>query len=475
MNRPPLRLFNTAANAIQTFEPLERGVVRMYHCGPTVYDAVHIGNIRTFILADLLRRVFEWNSYKVQQVMNITDVDDKTIKRSSDEGKSLSELTRFYEERFLADIAAMNIKKPHQLIRATEHIAAMIALIETLLAKGSAYKAADGVYFRVASFAGYGALVHLKMPTSGGAEGETAGHTLSDEYDKENPRDFALWKFHTEADGEVGWDAPFGRGRPGWHIECSAMAMKTLGETIDIHTGATDLLFPHHTNEIAQSEAATGKPFVRYWVHGAFVLVNDAKMSKSKGTGWTLADVKDEHIAPLSYRYLLLTSHYRTLTNITLDALQAAQTALVKLSMFIAETPGTGTPSQRYIDEFTTFINEDLALPAAVALAWQVVKDKTLSREDKVATLIVFDQVFGLSLASIPRHTVAQQGHEAIHTPHGAAFDTTLPPAIAALVDMREQARAEKDWQKADALRLEIEKRGFVVKDTEKGVVVRPV
>jgi cysteinyl-tRNA synthetase len=351
----------------------------------------------------------------------------------------------------------------------------MIALIETLLAKGSAYKAADGVYFRVASFAGYGALVHLKMPTSGGAEGETAGHTLSDEYDKENPRDFALWKFHTEADGEVGWDAPFGRGRPGWHIECSAMAMKTLGETIDIHTGATDLLFPHHTNEIAQSEAATGKPFVRYWVHGAFVLVNDAKMSKSKGTGWTLADVKDEHIAPLSYRYLLLTSHYRTLTNITLDALQAAQTALVKLSMFIAETPGTGTPSQRYIDEFTTFINEDLALPAAVALAWQVVKDKTLSREDKVATLIVFDQVFGLSLASIPRHTVAQQGHEAIHTPHGAAFDTTLPPAIAALVDMREQARAEKDWQKADALRLEIEKRGFVVKDTEKGVVVRPV
>ena len=445
-----IHLYNTASRTKEKFSPLQPNTVTMYSCGPTVYDTPHIGNYRSFVLNDLVRRVFEYNNYHVTHAMNITDVDDKTIRRSNQEHVGLRELTGKYERLFLEGMESLNVLKPHSIIRATEHIPAMISLIQTLLDKGVAYRADDGIYMSVAKVKNYGALAHIDTSKI------SKERITNDEYDKDNPRDFAVWKFHTPEDGTVSWDTPFGAGRPGWHIECSAMAMEALGPTIDIHTGGSDLIFPHHTNEIAQSESATGQQFVRCWIHGGFMTIHDEKMAKSKGNTTKLEDLAHEMISPLTYRYWLLTAHYRSPINFTFEAVRAAQNALLRLLSTVGNYPSGGTIDEHYRSRFQGFINDDIDTPKALALAWELVKDSSVSDANKKATLLDFDTIFGLKLATIP---TADEG-------------SPIPPEIQALADAREEARHGKDWVKADALRSEIETRGYTLLDTETGVKI---
>jgi len=443
---PEITLYNTLSRSKERFVPLKAGMVTMYSCGLTVYDTGHIGNFRSFLLSDLLRRMFEYNGYSVDQVINVTDVDDKTIKRSQAEHVSLADLTRKYEKLFVLGMEAMNNELPTHLIRATDSIPEMIALTQTLLDKGAAYKADDGIYMSISAVKGYGALARLDLSAI------SKERVSNDEYDKENVRDFALWKFYSTADGDVVWDAPFGRGRPGWHIECSAMSMKLLGPTIDVHTGGQDLIFPHHTNEIAQSETATGKPFVHYWVHGAFMNVSDEKMAKSKGNFIKLETLADTSVSPIAFRYWLMTAHYRSPVNFSLESVRAAQSALIRLMAACASYPDGGAIISAYQERFLSYVNDDLDMPKALALAWELIKDSSVSQADKRATLLDFDRVYGLGLVSAPR-----------------VNDEPIPVEVQVLADAREEARKTKDWKKADALRTEIDARGYDVEDTPKG------
>ena len=454
-------IHNTLSDQKEEFKPLEKNKVGIYNCGPTVYDTVHIGNLRTFVMYDIVRRVFEYNGYFVTQVMNITDVDDKTIRRSKEKGMSLEELTRHYQALFLSDIHAMNILTPHKLLSARDHVKDMIEMIAILLENDMAYQSKDGIYFSIGKFKNYGSLAKLKIDAK---DSSTLRERISnDEYEKENPRDFALWKFHTEEDGSVFWNAPFGKGRPGWHIECSAMSTRALGPTIDIHTGGTDLIFPHHTNEIAQSEAATGKHFVNYWIHGAFMNVRDEKMAKSKGNFLKLADLEENAISPLAFRYWLLTSHYSSQVNFTEEAVKGAQNAFIRLvETFIRlqdvslghehEHIHASVSPRDYKAEFLTKINDDFNMPEALALTWELIKDHSIEAKDKVALLLDFDKVFGLGLHAV----VDIQKDE-------------IPAEVTVLAEAREEARKAKEFEKADALRKEIEDRGFEVKDESDG------
>ena len=437
-----LFLYNTLTRRKEEFHPIVPNKVSMYHCGPTVYDFAHIGNFRAYLLADLLRRTFEYFGFQVKQVMNITDVEDKTIKKSCEENTTLAELTRRYENIFLADLSALNILRP-ELTRATDNISEIIYLIGTLLEKGFAYKSNDGVYFSIDKSKNYGDLAKLSI----GAQ--TRSRIKSDEYDKENPQDFALWKFHTEEDGDVEWSAPFGSGRPGWHIECSAMSMRILGENFDIHTGGIDLIFPHHTNEIAQSEAATGKKFVNYWINNNFVLIDGQKMSKSLGNLVVLKDILSRGIAPVAFRYLMLSAHYRTLVNFMGESLEGAANALDRLKAMLADMPESGTVDLAYKAEFDRFIGDDLDTPKAIALMWDLLRDPEVLPADKKATILIFDKVFGLALDK--------------------AEPIAVPDDVRILAERRERARSDKNWKLADELRQKIEDMGFVVSDTETG------
>ena len=419
----------------------------MYHCGPTVYDRATIGNMRSYVFADTLRRVFENSGYEVRQAMNITDVDDKTIKKSREEGISLKSLTGRYEKLFIRDLSELNVKIPELTPRATEHIKEMIAMIENLLDKGVAYKSDDGIYFSIGKFEKYGVLAGISLSE------ETRSRVKNDEYDKDNPKDFALWKFYSEEDGDVAWEAPFGRGRPGWHIECSAMSMKYLGEHFDIHTGGTDLIFPHHTNEIAQSESATGHTFVSVWMHNNHVLVGGERMGKSLGNAYTLDNLPQHGISPLAYRYWLLTAHYRTLVNFTWEAVAGAENAFEKLKLSFSELPKGGEIDIAYKAEFERFINDDLNTPKALALSWELLKDNEVIPEHKRATLSYFDNVFGLGLENIKKEEI--------------------PGKVKKLSEKREKARANRDFAEADSLRNEIESLGFTVLDGEKGPIIR--
>ena len=445
-------IHNTLTGQKEIFKPIAENKVGIYNCGPTVYDTVHIGNLRTFVMDDIIRRVFEYNEYFVTQVMNITDVDDKTIKRSINEKTTLEKLTRHYENLFLSNIHSLNILTPHRILRASEHIKEMIEMISTLLEKDIAYITKDGVYFSIGLFKEYGKLAKIDL------KGEVRERISNDEYEKENPRDFALWKFFAEEDGEVVYEAPFGKGRPGWHIECSSMATRALGDTIDIHTGGIDLIFPHHTNEIAQSEAATGVKFINYWVHGGFINVNDDKMSKSKGNFFKLVDLEEHGISPLAYRYWLLTSHYRAQVNFTVDAVKAAQTAFIRLiETFIRlgevtnEHVHASANPRDYESEFLAKVNDDFNMPEALALTWELIKDHSVEAHTKRELLLKFDEVFGLGL-----HAVVNMQKE-------------IPAEITALAEARELARKDKDFDKADALRKEIVDRGYEIKDEEGG------
>ena len=441
-----LKLYNTLSRQFDPAPP--HSPVGLYVCGPTVYNYAHLGNWRTLVVADLLRRSLEYYGSQVKHVMNITDVDDKTIAASQNQGENLATLTKRYEQLFLTDFAELNLLPPTTLTRATEHLGEMIALIETLLEKGHAYPGENGIYFSINSFAPYGRLSGRPLD-QGLEQDETPARG------KRDHRDFALWKFPTPEDGPNHWPAPFGEGRPGWHIECSAMSLKELGSGFDYHLGGTDLIFPHHENEIAQSEAATGQPFAKHWVHAAFLMVNGQKMSKSLGNFFTLADIRAKQVSPLAYRYWLLTSHYRSLANFTWEALAGAESALKKLNHFAASAdPSNQTVNAEYDEKFKTCLANDLNLPEAVALAWQLVKDESLAPAKRVATLLKFDQVLGLKL--------------------GTKTPRVIPAEITRLVAERQAARQAGNWAEADRLRQQITEQGFDLNDTATGTEVIP-
>jgi cysteinyl-tRNA synthetase len=429
----------------------------MYTCGPTVYAPAHIGNLRTFVVSDWWRRTLEWSGYQVESAMNVTDVDDKTIKGSREAGLPLAGFTNQYEKTFFADLESLNVERSDIVPHATEYIKNMIEMIKVLLAKDFAYQADDGIYFRIAKVKGYGALAQLKNQPSD---------------DKETPSDFALWKFWDEADGEVSWEAPFGdslankagKGRPGWHIECSAMIRAVLGDTIDLHLGGTDLIFPHHTNEIAQSEAVTGQPLARHWLHIAFVNMAGGKMAKSEGNTITLADIINHGFSPLAYRYWLLSAHYRTLMNFSWDALESSAIALKKLQNRIADLTTVqhsvldkvGTPIIEYLNKFTEAINNDLNLPVALSIVWELLDDHNFAPENTLVTILEFDKILGLDLIS-------------------ATQPLAIPSEVAQLLADRESARGAGDFARADSLRQQITTAGYTVDDTSDGPKLRKI
>ncbi len=453
-----MRLYNTLTHAKEEFVPLQKGAVSLYHCGPTVYDYAHIGNFRAYMLADLLRRTFEHAGFQVKQVMNITDVghlssdadegEDKMTLALKREGKALTlanmkALADKYTRYFKDDLKKLNIKEPHAMPRASEHIPVQIALIKRLEEKRLVYRTSDGLYFDTGAYPAYGAFgaVH---------HGDLEHARIGANKEKKNHRDFALWKLSSE----LGWDSPWGKGFPGWHIECSAMSVEELGESFDIHTGGVDHIGTHHTNEIAQSEAVTGKPLARFWLHNEFVLVDGEKMAKSKGNITTLKDIEEKGIDPLAYRYWLLTAHYRTPVNFTWEALEGAQTALHRLwetmsvRMSISETEMHDEPNKEYLRRFESLMEDDLNTPQAVALIHEMFKDDSLSVLEKKATLATIDTVLGIE---------DNRPHEYI------------PDEVTVLADKRDEARKNKDYGVADALRKKIEKKGYIVKDTPWG------
>jgi cysteinyl-tRNA synthetase len=458
-----LKLFNTLSRSLQEFAPLAPPRVGMYCCGPTVYDFAHIGNWRTFIFGDLVRRTLVFNNFQVTHVMNITDVEDKIIKGVRETGRSLREFTGKYESAFFEDMKTLNCLEPHHKPRATEYIPDIIAIIEKLIGRGFAYKAADGsVYFSIEKYRGagciYGKLLKLNF------EELRAGERVkSDEYAKESVADFALWKARTPEDGAVFWPSPFGEGRPGWHIECSAMSMKILGECFDLHLGGEDLIFPHHEDEIAQSEGATGQPFVKYWLHGAHLLVEGKKMSKSLGNFFTLRDLLAKGFSGREIRYLLLQSHYRETFNFTIEGLEGARTALGRIDECMSrlkELAGqTATnPDESLISKVRTFLDDDLNVSACWGAVFEWIRE--LNRA--LAT-----NQLPASAAATALSTWRKIGLELFGL--NLLGEVEVPADITALFEARQTARKTKDFQKSDAIRDELKSKGWAIEDTPKG------
>lgn len=441
-----LKIYNTLSHRVEDFEPIKPPRVSLYTCGPTVYNSMHIGNLRTFVFSDILFRVLKFNNFEVEAVQNVTDIDDKIIKKAKEEGKEIGEIAIEYTKYFLEDIRKLNIHPENlkEQPRATQYIDKMVEFIKVLLEKGVAYVEKDGsVYFDISKFPSYGRLSGVQN-----RELKSGTRVLSDEYTKDDVVDFALWKAVEE--GEVGYDSPWGNGRPGWHIECSVMSQSILGEQLDIHTGGVDLIFPHHENEIAQSEAKTGKsPFVRYWVHGAHMLVDGQKMSKSLHNFYTLSEIIDRGFEPLSLRYLFLQTQYRQEMNFTFEALEAAQNALNRLRKEIAEYPEGSSSIEDYHEQFKAAINDDLNMPKALSILWEVVRSSSRP-EEKAATVYKIDEVLGLSLKdskSIVRNK------------------EKVTPEVQRLLDEREKLRKEKKFEEADKIREKILSMGYKVED----------
>lgn len=449
-----LELYNSLSRQKEVFTAINPEEVGLYTCGPTVYNYPHIGNYRAYLFGDILKRTLLTNGYHVNHVMNITDIDDKTIRDSQKEGLPLIAFTEKYTQAFYEDRDALHIMPAKLYTKATDYVPEMIAITEQLIANGHAYKSDDGsVYFKISSDKEYGKLARIEQSSLAENAG---GRIKADEYEKENPQDFALWKAWDETDGDVFWDSPFGKGRPGWHIECSAMSMKNLGETFDIHTGGKDNMFPHHENEIAQSECATGKQFVKYWLHNEWLLVDGKKMAKREGNFYTLRDLIEKGVDPIAFRYLMLTVHYRTPINFTWESLTASGVALERIRDHYRELgPIAGNTSAPHVDEFINAINDDLNTSQALAIAWKLIKDTNISHADKKATLNEFDLVLGLGLAHMKEK-----------------IQEELPPEVLSLISERNTARTDKNWAESDRLRDEIEKLGFEVKDTENGTKV---
>jgi cysteinyl-tRNA synthetase len=462
-----IELYNTLSGKKEVFKSLKEGAVNMYDCGPTVYDRAHIGNLRPYVFADTLRRTLEYAGYTVKQVINITDVGHLTSDADSGEDKmtkalvrenmpftlaAMREIATKYMDMFVSDLSELNIESPAVFPRASEHIAEDIELIEELEKKGFVYTLSDGVYFDTAKFKGYGKLGNIDISAL------KTGARVAANSEKRNPTDFLVWKLDKQDNGQsIGWDSPWGKGFPGWHIECSAMSRKYLGQPFDIHTGGIDHIPVHHNNEIAQSEAAYGVPLAIYWLHNAFINLRESKMAKSAGGFITLDTLQSKSISPIAYRYWLLTAHYRSPADFTYEAVKAAQNALMRLMAAASGYPDGGTIDETYRERFQSFIGDDLDTPKALALIWDLIKDDKVSPADKRATILDFDRVLGLDIGAVPTRSIEEDA----------------PAEVAALAEARQKAREEKDWKKADALRTEIESRGFEVLDTDKGASIK--
>ncbi|HEX9916621.1 MAG TPA: cysteine--tRNA ligase [candidate division Zixibacteria bacterium] len=455
-----LKVYNTLTRKREAFKPIVSGKVGLYTCGPTVYDFAHIGNFRAYVFGDLLRRYLEYKGYEVKQVMNITDIDDKTIKGSQEKGIPLTQYTMKFKKAFFEDMEALNIKKAHVYPEATSHLKEMIEFVKKLLDKGNAYRMDNSVYFKISSFPEYGKLSKMKLD-----ELKTTERVLADEYEKEQIADFALWKGWEEIDGDVFWITDFGKGRPGWHLECSVMSMKYLGNTVDIHTGGVDLIFPHHENEIAQSESVTGKKFVNYWLHNEFLMVEGKRMAKSLGNYYTLRDLLAKGYNPKAIRYLLLSTHYRQQLNFTFEGLKSAEGALNRLFDFIHNLKnikdGKNNPKIKKLiretkKEFEEALDDDLNMSQALSKIFDLVKEVNLliernhiSESDAkalISLLVEFDNVLGV-LERVESIDEEMQG----------------------LIYQREEARRDENWELADKIRKQLEDKGIILEDTSQG------
>ncbi len=456
-----LKLYNTLGRKKDVFEPINKKEVGMYSCGPTVYNFAHIGNFRAYIVADLLKKYLKFKGFNVKHVMNITDVDDKTIKGSIQEKISLKKYTKKYTDAFLSDLKTLNISEADIFPRATDHINEMVAMIQKLSDKGLAYKGEDGSwYYSVSKFKNYGKLSRLKF------EGLKEGARVKqDDYDKDQAQDFALWKGYSKEDGDVFWETSLGKGRPGWHIECSAMNTKYLGNGFDIHTGGIDLVFPHHENEIAQAEGCTESPYVNYWVHNEHLLVDGKKMSKSLGNFYTLRDLLDKGYSAVAIRYLLLSTHYRQQANFTFKALEGAKGAVDKLNNFIFVLGGMDCDEDvGNIDEliketraaFEMKMDDDLNISGGLAVIFDFMSDVNklrLSKDDASKVISFMKEVDAiLGVMDFKKN------------------DENIPKDIESLIKSREDARKNKDFDKADKIRDDLKEKGIELIDTPEGV-----
>jgi cysteinyl-tRNA synthetase len=455
-----MRFYNTLTRTVEEFKEIEKGHIGLYTCGPTVYDYAHIGNFRSYIFEDLVKRFFIFQGYQVKHVMNITDIDDKTIRKANELHLPLNEVTQKYIDAFNEDMQALNILAADVYPRATDHIPGMIALIETLLEKSFAYEKDGSVYFSIARFQDYGRLANIDQASL------KPGTALElDEYDKEAAQDFVLWK--GKKPGEPFWPAPFGDGRPGWHIECSAMSMKYLGPHFDIHMGGVDNIFPHHENEIAQSECANGQTFVNYWLHCQHLVVDNKKMSKSAGNFFTLRDLLQKGYDPLVIRYLLISSHYRKLLNFSFDSLEMAGQALNRINNFIfalknVQTPGPENSEVKELinasqNAFTENMADDFNISGALGVLFDFIHQVNLKMNvvTQVDALLILKhmQKLDLVLGILPEHE-----------------PTNLETVIADKIAQREKARKNKDFVLADAIRSELKNQGIILLDTPTGV-----
>jgi cysteinyl-tRNA synthetase len=455
-----LRLFDTYTRTLRDFEPLHPPEVGMYTCGPTVYDYAHIGNLRTYLFEDVLRRVLEFNGYRVKQVMNITDVghltsdadtgEDRMEKGSQRTGMSAWEVAELYTQEFKGDLQRLNIQEPHIWCRATEHIQEQIEFIQCIEAKGFTYRTSDGLYFDTSKLSDYGYLARLNI------EGLQAGARV-DMAEKHNPTDFALWKFSLPTEKrQMEWDSPWGIGFPGWHIECSAMAAKYLGSFFDIHCGGEDHIMVHHPNEIAQTQACHDTRLANFWMHGYFLRIDSSRMGKSVGNFLRLQTLSERGYEPLVWRFFCLGAHYRARLNFSWEGLDSAATTLNRLRLTAYEWGKPGKPDENYLRRFVEQINDDLNTPRAMALVWELVKSD-LPSPTKKATFLEVDRVLGLRLGDWEPTIV----------------DT--PSEITALVEQRQQARKEERWQEADFLREKIHALGYEIEDTREGARVHPI
>ena len=458
-----MKVYNTLDREKEEFTPIQGNLVRMYSCGPTVYSYAHIGNMRTYIFMDLLRRSLRFAGFKVKGVMNITDVghllsdgdegEDKMQKAARKEGKTPWEIAAFYTEAFFKDIDALNVSRPEIIAKATEHIPEMIEFVKGLMEKGYAYEISDGIYFDIGKFPGYGKLSGQTV------DEKEAGARIEENSEKRHPADFALWK-KADKNHIMQWESPWGMGFPGWHIECSAMSKKYLGEVFDLHTGGIDAVPVHHENEIAQNEALAGKKTVNYWMHGEFMMVDGGKMSKSLGNVYTISDLEKKGYLPLDFRYFCLNAHYRKKLNFTFEGMDAAHTSYERLRnlLYVHKMSATATDKAILDDLYKRFkdaVEDDMNIPFALGVLWEAVK--LPKSKDIYKLALEFDKVLGLSL-------------DKVTAPAPEKID--VPAEIAALAEKRFAAKKEKNWAEADRLRAEIAEKGYVIKDSKDGYTI---
>lgn len=459
-----MQLYNSLSRKIEEFVPIKDKKVGMYTCGPTVYSYVTIGNWRTYVFGDLLVRAFKYFGYDVDYIMNITDVghltgdnlgdadtgDDRLEKAAAKEKKTAWEIAEHYTQDFYAGYEKLGLSKPRVWCKATSHIAEQIAMVHAIETKGLSYVIDDGIYFNTRRYEAIGNRYGVLSTLTAIKEGARVEPNVQ----KKDKRDFALWKFSPKNEKrQMEWDSPWGIGFPGWHIECSAMSMKYLGDSFDIHTGGIDHIPIHHTNEIAQSEAATGKPFVKYWLHGNFLTFKGEKVSKSKGGLFTISQLEEKGFLPLAYRYMVLTTHYRKPLNFSIEILETSKNSYQRLKNIIAEIKDDQKINENYVKEFTEAINDDLNMPEALQILWKLLRDE--KADGKLGTIKKIDEVLGLDLLK--------------------KEEIKIPVDIKKLVQERETARKEKNWKKADELREKIKSKGYSLDDSKDGVIVKKI